>query len=124
MDEFDLCTEKLYAFMASGLGVCGARHNFCFEIYQMQIRHPLKLRFEVLFHKNYDHLNKRATPERKSSVLPLLQKMYRNIGEDAVQYVPITQQGSVQQLYLSEEASTIDHEYLEDDKPSINFLPF
>ena len=64
------------------------RHNFCFEIYQMQIRNPLKLRFEVLFHKNYDHLNKRATPERKSSVLPLLQKMYRNIGEDAVQYVP------------------------------------
>ena len=48
--------------------------------------------------------------------------MYHNIGKDVVQYVPITQQGSVQQLYLCEEASTIDHEYLEDDKPSINFL--
>ena len=38
----------------------------------------------------YDSL---ATPERKYSVLPLLRKMYRNIGEGDVQYAPITQQG-------------------------------
>ena len=37
----------------------------------------------------YDSL---ATRERKSSILPLVKKMYRNIGEDDVQYVPITQQ--------------------------------